>query len=106
VFEFLVETYAEPEATNLLAARVEAAALAAEQVRKAGAQIRLLQVIVVPDDEITFYLYQSPSADAVREALTRAGLRVERISESVSIKPAARERTAPPSAAAPEQAAT
>jgi len=87
MFEFLVETYAEPEPTSLLAARVEAAALAAAQTREAGAQVRLLQAILVPDDESCFYLYRSPSADAVCEALRRARLRVERISEAVSINP-------------------
>jgi len=85
--EFLVEEYSESEPTNLVAARVDAAALAAEQAREAGVEVRLLQVIFVPGDEICLYLYQSPSADAVREALVRAGLPVERISEVASIRP-------------------
>src|SRR5215813_4436700 len=87
MLEFLVETYAESEPTILLAARVDDAAMAAEQVREAGTEVRLLQVIFVPGDETCFYLYQSPSAEAVREALTRAGLRFERISEAASIRP-------------------
>ena len=87
MFEFLVETYAESEATNLVAARVDAAVLAAEQVREAGVEVRLLQVILVPEDEACFYLYESPSADAVRNAVVRAGQRVERISEVASIRP-------------------
>jgi len=96
MFEFLVETYAEPEATNLVAARVDAAALAAEQAREAGTEVRLLQVILVPGDETCFYLYRSPSADVVREALTRTGLRVERISDAVSMRTAeGRTRTTP-----------
>jgi hypothetical protein len=107
MFEFLVETYAESEATNLVAARVDAAALAAEQVREAGAEVRLLHVILVPGDETCFYLYQSPSADAVRQALIRARLQVERISEAISIKPAqARTRTPPPPKKAHRQAPT
>jgi len=87
MLEFLVETFVESEATNLVATRVDDAALAAEQVRAAGVEVRLLQVIFVPADEICFYLCQSPSADAVREALLRASLRVERISEAASIRP-------------------
>src|SRR5262245_41446339 len=95
--EFLVETYAESEATHLVAARVDAAALAAEQMCEAGAQVRLLHVILIPEDETCFYLYQSPSADAVREALRRARIRVEQISKAVSIRPAeAHARTPPP----------
>src|SRR5215471_21108307 len=88
MFEFLVETYAEPEATNLVAERVDVAALAAEQLCEAGVDVHLLQVIFVPADETCFYLYQSSSASVVREALVRAGLRVERISEVASIRPA------------------
>src|SRR5262245_45628082 len=87
MLEFLVETFVDSEATNLVATRVDDAALAAEQVRAPGVEVRLLQVIFVPADEICFYLYQSPSAHAVREALLRAGQRVERISEAASIRP-------------------
>jgi histidinol-phosphate/aromatic aminotransferase/cobyric acid decarboxylase-like protein len=94
MFEFLVETYAAPEPTSLVAARVSDVALAAEQMSEAGAKVRFLGAIVVPEDETSFYLCESSSADAVREALTRAGLRVERISEAVSIGPCdARART-------------
>jgi hypothetical protein len=98
MFEFLVETYAEPEATNLIAA-VEEAALAAEHASEAGTEVRLLHVILVPEDETCFYLYQSPTADAVREALKRARLRAERISQAVSIGPAPNPGSTPPSPA-------
>jgi len=50
-------------------------------------QIRFLCAIFVPEDETSFYLYQSPSADAVRDAATRARLRFERITQAVSITP-------------------
>jgi hypothetical protein len=85
MFEFLVESYAERETTNLLRGRVQADALAAAQVREAGAEVRLLRVIFLPADEVCFYLYEAASADAVREAVTRAGLDFERITEVVSL---------------------
>ena len=87
MFEFLVETYTEFEPTNLVAERVDDAALAAEQVREAGVDVQLLQVIFVPADETCFYLYQSSSAAAVREAVTRAGLPSARIADAVSTAP-------------------
>jgi hypothetical protein len=86
--EFVVETYAPCETTSLVASRLDEVALAAEQVSEAGAaEVRLLQAILVPEEETCFYLYESSSADDVREALTRARLRFERISEAVSIRP-------------------
>jgi hypothetical protein len=83
VFEFLVEIYAPCEMPSA-AARVEGASRAADQVSQAGVDVRLVRAIFVPEDDISFYLFESSSADAVREAMTRAGLRFDRITEAVS----------------------
>ena len=48
------------------------------------AEIRLQRAIFVPEDDISFYLFRSTSADAIREAMTRAGLRSDRITQAVS----------------------
>ncbi len=82
--EFLVEVYAPREAASLAAARVEDVSRAADQVSEEGVDVCLLRAILVPDDETCFYLYRSSSADAVREAATRAGLRIERITAAAS----------------------
>jgi hypothetical protein len=84
--EFVVETYAPRDTANSVAARVDDVALAADQVSDERAQVRFLRAIFVPEDETCFYLYRSSSADAVREAVTRARLRFERITEAVSIR--------------------
>jgi hypothetical protein len=44
----------------------------------------LQRAIYVPEDDIAFYLFEGSSADAVRDAMTRAGLRPDRITEAVS----------------------
>lgn len=49
------------------------------------ARVRLLHAIYVAEDETCFYLLHAPSIEAVREAAARAGLRVEHISEAVSL---------------------
>ena len=41
----------------------------------------------MPAEETCFWLYQAPSAGAVRAAMTRARLRPDRITEAVSIRP-------------------
>jgi RimJ/RimL family protein N-acetyltransferase len=46
----------------------------------------LQRAIFVPEDHISFYLFRSPSADAIREAMTCAGLRSDRITPAVSTK--------------------
>jgi hypothetical protein len=84
--EFLVETYATDETASAPGHHVEAVSLAADQVNETGGEVRLLRAIYVPDDEIAFYLFESTSADSVRETMTRAGLRFDRISEATSIE--------------------
>jgi outer membrane protein TolC len=84
VSEFLVETYALYETPSAAARRVEDVLLAAEQVSAAGADVRLQRAIFLPEDDTSFFLFQSSSADAVRDTMIRAGLRSDRISEAVS----------------------
>src|SRR5215469_12964919 len=93
--EFLAETYTPRGGLGAAAPRAADLALAAGQASGHGAPVRLLGAIAVPDDETCFYLYQAPSAGAVRAAMTRAGLRPDRISPAVSIRP-------PDPAASPE----
>lgn len=90
VSEFLVETYA-PCASA--APCVEDVSVAAARMSERGDQVSFVQAIFVPEDETCFYLYQSPSVDAVREAVARAGLRSERIVAAISF--AAADRPAP-----------
>ena len=51
--EFLIETYIPRDAPDVAALRAGDAALAAEQARQEGAQIRFLHAIFVPEDETT-----------------------------------------------------
>jgi hypothetical protein len=44
----------------------------------------LQRAIFVPEDDIAFYLFQAPSAAAARDAMTRARLQSDRITEAVS----------------------
>jgi hypothetical protein len=81
--EFVVETYACDEA----AARLTDISRAAEA--SSDPEVHLLGAIFLPDEETCFYLFDAPSADAVRAAVTRARLPFERISAAISINPAA-----------------
>jgi hypothetical protein len=83
--EFLIETYAPRETANAVAMQVDEITRAAEQVSEQGTEVRFLLAIFVPEEESCFYLYQSPSADAVREAATCAGLPFDWINEAISI---------------------
>ncbi len=85
--EFLAETYAPRDAVGTAAPCADDIALAAGEVSRPGAPVRFLGAVVVPEDETCFCLYQAPSAGAVREAMTRAELRPERITQAVSIRP-------------------
>jgi hypothetical protein len=40
--------------------------------------------VFVPEDETCFYLYEAGSEEVVREAASRADLRIERIVEAIT----------------------
>ena len=93
--EFLAETYAprDPPGTTAPTAAGLARAGQASQDR---APVRFLGAILAPEEETCFWLYQAPSAAAVRAAMTAAGLRPERITPAVPVRPSqARPRQAP-----------
>jgi len=73
--EFLAETYT-PRGTAPCADDV---ARAAAHASGPGGLVRFLGAVNVPEEETCFWLYQAPTADAVRAAMTAAGLRPERI---------------------------
>jgi hypothetical protein len=76
---FLVESYV-PRRTDAapgeLSARLGAAAEAL------ALDVHFLRAISLPEDETCFYLFEAPSAEAVRQVSERAGLRHERIVEA------------------------
>ena len=90
--EFLAETY-----TPRLAAAPSAGDVARAAAHAGGPQapVRFLGAVAVPEEETCFWLYQAPSAAAVRAAMTAAGLRPERITEAVAIRPPASAPGAP-----------
>lgn len=88
--QFLVETYADREAANSITEGLDDVSLAADALGDEGPEVRLLQAIFVPEDETCFYVYESSSLAAVREAVTRAGLQFDRITGAVSTDAAPR----------------
>ncbi len=82
--EYLVETYAPRASATRLSPDVDEISLAADQVSEQGEEVQFLRAIFVPEEETCFYHYRSVSADAVRAAAARAGLRFERITTAVS----------------------
>ena len=85
--EFLAETYAPRDVPGTAAPGPAGAAPGADQASGPGGPVRLLGAILVPDEETCFWLYQAPSAVAVRAAMTAAGLRPERINPAVPVRP-------------------
>jgi len=82
--EFLAETYAAPGAP---APGPGELALAAAHAAGPGAAARFLAGIAVPEEETCFYLYYAPTAAVAAAALTAAGLRPERITPAIFIRP-------------------
>jgi hypothetical protein len=82
--ELLAENDASRETPSEAARHFEDVSLAADQVSQTGAEVRLRRAIFVPDQNISFYLFEASSAAAARAAMTPAGLRSDRTAEAVS----------------------
>jgi hypothetical protein len=79
---YLVESYLPPPSPDALE-RLEARAIAAANgLAQAGGQLRYIEAIVVPEDEMCLFVYEAGSAELAREASARAGIRCERIVEA------------------------
>jgi hypothetical protein len=85
--EFLAETYAPRDAAGAAAPRASDIAWATAHASGSGGPVRFLGAIIVSGEETGFWLYQAPTAEAVRVAMTAAGLRPERITSAVIIWP-------------------
>jgi len=83
--EFLAETYT-PRGTAPCPGGV---ARTAEHAVGPQGPAWFLGAVAVPEEETCFWLYQAPSAAAVRAAMTAAGLRPERIMQAVALLPPA-----------------
>ena len=84
--EFMAETYTPRDGPGATPG-AGAIAQAARQASGPGAPVRFLGAIIVPGEETGFWLYQAPTADAVRAAMAGAGLRPERITPAVTLRP-------------------
>ena len=85
--QFLAETYAPRDAAGAGVPSDGDITRAADQASGPGAPVRFLGAIAVPGEETCFGQYQAPTADAVRAAMAAAGLRPERITPAVTIRP-------------------
>lgn len=82
--EFLVEAFLASSNRDEAHRAAERASAAARQMTREGVPVRLLRSVFVPDDETCFYLYEATSAEDVREAVRRADLPYERLSEALA----------------------
>ena len=82
--EFLIELYVSRTDAVLVERDAERARLAAEALTREGTPVRYLRSIFVPEDETCFLLIEAASAESVREALGRAQLPFERLTESLA----------------------
>ena len=85
--EFLAETYTFLLAPGIPAVCAADVAGAAAHAAGPGASACFLGAVAVPEEETCFWLYQAPSAAAVRAAMIAAGLRPERITQAVALRP-------------------
>jgi ubiquinone/menaquinone biosynthesis C-methylase UbiE len=82
--EFLVELYVAHGDHSAARLHADSAAKATADLTREGRPVSCVRSIFVPQDDTCFLLFEAPSADAVEEAVRRAGLRHEHISAAAS----------------------
>ena len=82
--EFLVELYVAHDDHSAARLHADSAAKATADLTREGRPVSCVRSIFVPQDDTCFLLFEAPSADAVEEAVRRAGLRHEHISAAAS----------------------
>jgi hypothetical protein len=81
--DFLVEVYTPKLDEAALAKLVERLEAAVEAMSADGSRLRYVRSIHVPEDETCFHLFESESAEIVREAGRYAGLMFDRVTAAV-----------------------
>lgn len=81
----LVECYVATPGESDLHATAERAIAACVEMARAGTTVEYIGALFVAADEVAFHLFAAPDIDAVMAASQRAGLRVERVVEAVSV---------------------
>lgn len=84
--EYLVELYLPRGDEATLADVADRARAASDRLASEGTDVRYLQTIFVPLDEICFHLYEAQGADVVGEASLRARIPYERIVGVISVE--------------------
>jgi hypothetical protein len=82
---FVAECYAPASSADASAAGSVRVSAACAELRAAGAEVVYLGALVVPDDELAFHVFVAPDVGDVQQASRRAGLRVERVVQSVAV---------------------
>lgn len=81
---FLVERYFARTCAAGARRDAEKVRRAADELRLEGTTVRCLSSVFVPEDETSFHLYEAESMENVREAVQRAALSLERITEAIA----------------------
>jgi hypothetical protein len=84
---YLVECYMPGLTPGKLDALAQRAQQAADRSARGGSAVWYRSVTFVPQDEMSFFLFEGVSPRSVAEAVERAGLSYERVVEVVHLAP-------------------
>jgi hypothetical protein len=84
---YLVECYMPGVTPGNLDELVQRARQAADRSSAGGTVVRYRSLTFVPEDEMSFFLFEGASPRSVTEVIKRAGLRYERVVEVVYLAP-------------------
>jgi hypothetical protein len=81
---YIVESYLTRHSAEHLSETAGHIRRAAEELSSAGSHVRHERWEFLAEDELCLHFFEAESAEAVAQALTRAGVACERIVETVS----------------------
>jgi hypothetical protein len=85
---YLIECYWPDVSEAAFMEGATQAETAAGQLRATGRTVSFLGSVLVPDDQVSFWLFAGHSLADAREAGSRAGLSIDRITECLDFIPA------------------
>jgi hypothetical protein len=92
---YLIETYLAHDAAGERQARERRASSAAEELTRQGTRIRFRGSIHVPEDELCYFTFETPSRRDAALVAERAGLEPLRVVQAVSSIPDVTSLTSP-----------
>jgi hypothetical protein len=82
---YILELFRPRASSDTLEQMAERVCASADAAREAGADVRYLRTLFLPEDETCFFVFSAPSSESVRRACEHAGIASGRVVAAVQL---------------------